>query len=91
MYRIQNGKVCIKGIQHQNVIRSKSHRIRCTRIGIQSSRKMQSEVSHSFLARLEPLARFVFMATLSQMPSNNVGSCTFEKAVRLRTFSPKHV
>ena len=39
MYCIHNGKVHIKDI---NVIRSKSHRSRCTRVGIQSSRKTQS-------------------------------------------------
>ena len=37
------------------------------------------------------LAQFVLMATLSQMPSNDIGSCAFEKAVWLRTFSPKYV
>ena len=55
------------------------------------SRPLRAPGSLTGLRPAGALAQFVFMATLSQMPGNNIGSCTFEKAVRLRTFSPKYV
>ena len=55
------------------------------------SRPLRAPGSLTGLRPAGTLARFVLMATLSQMPSNNIGSCTFEKAVRLRAFSPKYV
>lgn len=68
-----------------------------------SQKMMQLEVNHSFLACLQastpqvqwpgslPWPMVTSRPFLFPMSGNNVGSCTFENAVRFSTFAPKPI